>query len=160
VALGLFRSKPVPPRLERLHSLFLFQHLTPAELAIVDALLHERSYLADEVIFDEGEEGQAIYIVLEGKVAIRRDVEGETLLLAEMEPGAVFGDVALLNNAPRLAQARAAVPSRLAVFFRDDFMTLLDTHARIASKISLQIARTLANRLRDVRVAPQTSQHL
>jgi CRP-like cAMP-binding protein len=158
VALRLFRQKPVSPRLERLHSLFLFVNLTPAELAIVDGLLHERDYCADEVIFDEGEEGQAIYIVLEGKVVIRRDIDG--LPLAELEPGAVFGDVALLNNAPRLAQARAATPCRLAVFFREDFMTLLDTHARIASKISLQIARTLANRLRDVRIAPQTSQHL
>lgn len=160
MVLGLFRPKPVSPRLERLHSLFLFRQLTPAELAIVDGLLHERSYLADEVIFDEGEEGQAIYIVLEGRVAIRRDIQGETAVLAEMEPGAVFGDVALLNNAPRLAQARAATPCRLVVFFRDDFMGLLDTHARIASKISLQIARTLANRLRDVRIAPQMSQHM
>jgi CRP/FNR family transcriptional regulator, cyclic AMP receptor protein len=160
VVLGLFRPKPVSPRLERLHSLFLFVNLTPAELAIVDGLLHERDYLADEVIFDEGEDGQAIYIVLEGKVSIRRDIEGKPLVLAEMETGAVFGDVALLNNAPRLAQARAAGPCRLAVFFREDFMSLLDTHARIASKISLQIARTLANRLRDVRIVPQTSQHL
>lgn len=160
MVLGLFRPKPVSPRLERLHALFLFQQLTPAELAIVDGLLHERSYLADEVIFDEGEEGQAIYIVLEGKVVIRRDIGGASTVLAEMESGAVFGDVALLNNAPRLAQARAGTSCRLAVFFRDDFMTLLDTHARIASKISLQIARTLANRLRDVRIAPQTSQHL
>jgi len=160
VVLGLFRPKPVSPRLERLHSLFLFVNLTPAELAIVDGLLHERSYCADEVIFDEGEDGQAIYIVLEGRVAIRRDNAGEPTVLAEMEAGAVFGDVALLNNAPRLAQARAATPCRLAVFFREDFMVLLDTHARIASKISLQIARTLANRLRDVRIAPQTTQHL
>jgi len=159
VVLRLFRQKPATPRLERLHSLFLFVNLTPAELAIVDGLLHEREYCADEVIFDEGEEGQAIYIVLEGKVAIRRDGGGAPVVLAELESGAVFGDVALLNNAPRLAQARAAAPCRLAVFFRQDFMTLLDTHARIASKISLQIARTLATRLRDVRIAPQTIQH-
>ena len=160
MVLGLFRPKAVSPRLERLRSLFLFVDLTPAELAIVDGLLHERDYLADEVIFDEGEEGQAIYIVLEGKVAIRRVEAGVPTVLAEMEAGAVFGDIALLDNAPRVAQARAAGNCRLAVFFRADFMGLLDTHARIASKISMQIARTLANRLRGVRMSSQNHQHL
>ena len=160
MVLGLFRPKPVSPRLERLHSLLLFVDLTPGELAIVDGLLHERSYLADEVIFDEGEEGQAIYIVLEGKVAIRRVEDGVGTVLAEMEAGAVFGDVALLDNTPRIAQARAASNCRLAVFFREDFMGLLDTHARIASKISMQIARTLANRLRGARMNSQSHQHL
>lgn len=160
MVLGLFRPKPVSPRLERLRSLFLFVDLTPAELAIVDGLLHERDYLADEVIFDEGEEGQAIYIVLDGRVAIRHVEDGVPTLLAEMDGGAVFGDVALLDNAPRSAQARAMSNCQLAVFFREDFMGLLDTHARIASKISMQIARTLANRLRAARLAPQTHQHL
>jgi CRP/FNR family transcriptional regulator, cyclic AMP receptor protein len=160
VVLGLFRPKPVSPRLERLRSLFLFVDLAPGELAIVDGLLHERDYLADEVIFDEGEEGQAIYIVLEGKVAILRNEGGAATVLAEMEAGAVFGDVALLDNAPRIAQARATGNCRLAVFFREDFMGLLDTHARIASKISMQIARTLANRLRGARMNSQSHQHL
>ena len=66
--MALFSPKPVSPRLERLRALSLFVNLTPRELQIVDGLLHERDYLKDEVIFDEGEEGQAIYIVLEGTV--------------------------------------------------------------------------------------------
>jgi hypothetical protein len=52
--------------------LSLFVNLTPAELRIVDGLLHERSYLEGEVIFDEGEEGQAIYIIASGEVLISR----------------------------------------------------------------------------------------
>ncbi|MEI7771447.1 MAG: transketolase C-terminal domain-containing protein [Chloroflexales bacterium] len=51
-----------------MRNLSLFVNLTPAELQIVDGLLHERDYLAGEVIFDEGEEGQAIYIVASGDV--------------------------------------------------------------------------------------------
>ena len=68
----LFGSQKSSPRLERLHGLSLFVNLTPAELRIVDGLLHERSYLAGEVIFDEGEEGQAIYIIASGEVLISR----------------------------------------------------------------------------------------
>ena len=66
----LFRFRKTTPRQERLHELSLFVNLTPAELEIVDGLLHERHYLEGEVIFDEGEEGQAIYIIASGEVLI------------------------------------------------------------------------------------------
>jgi CRP-like cAMP-binding protein len=131
----------------QLRTLSLFEGLSPAELAIVDALLHEREYLKDEVIFDEGEEGQAIYIILEGKVLICRQGDPDNGAFVTLEGGSFFGDMALLENLPRAAQARAADNCRLAVFFRDDFLGLMQTHGMIASKISLQLARTMARRL-------------
>lgn len=158
--MALFSPKPVSPRLERLRALSLFVNLTPRELQIVDGLLHERDYLKDEVIFDEGEEGQAIYIVLEGTVLICRQdrpVEGR---IAELGTGTFFGDLALLDNAPRVAQARAATACRLAVFFRADFLGLLETHALIASKISLQLARHIGIRLREATLGARQDQHL
>ena len=63
---SLFRSKKDTPRTERLRALSLFVNLTPGELKFVDGLLHERQFLKDEVIFDKGEEGQAIYIIIDG----------------------------------------------------------------------------------------------
>lgn len=137
------------PRMEKLHALSLFVDLAPSELAIVDGLLHEREFLKDEVVFDQGEDGQAIYIVLDGAVLICRQGEPEKGLLATIDAGSFFGDVALLENLPRTAQARAGENSRLAVFFRDDFLGLMETHGVIASKISLQLARNMGRRLRD-----------
>lgn len=149
------------PRQDKLHALSLFVDLAPSELAIVDGLLHERSYLKDEVIFDEGEEGQAIYIVLEGRVLICRQGEPELGHLATLGAGTFFGDLALLENSPRTAQARAADSCRLLVFFRADFLSLMETHAVIASKISLQLARNMGRRLRDaMQGASATNQHL
>ena len=143
-----FRRRLMAPRLQRLAGLSLFAKLTAGELRIVDALLHQRAYLAGEVIFDEGEEGQALYIILDGTVLIRRQAAPEGEILAELKPGAFFGDMALLDAGPRTAQARAASTCILAVFFREDFLALLDTHARIASKVSLQIARQMGARVR------------
>jgi len=148
VKLNPFRRRSTP-RMEKLRALSLFAGLATNELAIVDGLLHERDFLKDEVIFDEGEEGQAIYIVLEGSVLICRQGEPEAGLLARVKAGSFFGDLALLENLPRAAQARAAENCRLAVFFRDDFLGLMETHGVIASKISLQLARTMGRRLRD-----------
>lgn len=131
-----------------MRSVSLFKGLTLRELTIVDGLVHQRSYLASEIIFDEGEEGQAIYIVLEGSVELTRPALGDEGRIAEVAPGAFFGDMALLDNMPRMAQARATTDCVLAVYFREDFLVLMDTHARIASKIALQLARQMAQRLR------------
>jgi CRP/FNR family cyclic AMP-dependent transcriptional regulator len=177
---NLFRPRKTTPRLERLRNLSLFVNLTPAELQIVDGLLHERDYLAGEVIFDEGEEGQAIYIVASGEVLISRQEPGDaghagadgqaavlprrrqwdTGRLAQLGPGTFFGELALLDNSPRSAQARAATACQLIVFFRDDFVGLLDTHARIASKISRELARHLGARMREMALANGAHQHL
>jgi CRP-like cAMP-binding protein len=158
--MGLFASKKIPPHLERLHSLSLFVELTPPELAIVHGLVHERDYLADEVIFDEGEDGQAIYIILGGEVLIVRHSGGQSDEIARLGVGSFFGELALLDNAPRMAQARAASGCKLAVLFRDDFLGLLDTHGRIASKITRQLASHLSRRLRDLASATGAYQHL
>lgn len=144
----LFGTRKETPRLRQLKAVSLFAHLSLRELAIVDGLMHQRRYLADEIVFDEGEEGQALYIVLEGRVALGRAGQGDAGRLGDLGPGQFFGDMALLDNLPRAAQARATAPSLLAVYFRDDFLALMDTHARIASKIALQLARQMASRLR------------
>ena len=157
---GLFRNKHNTPRLERLRALPLFVNLTPGELKIVDSLLHEREFLKDEVIFDKGDEGQALYIIIDGSVFIwpqGRPVEGRII---ELGPGTVFGELALLDDSVRSAQARAAVNTTLAVFFRADFMGLLETHGLIASKIALQLARHMGRRLRETHNVADGVQHL
>lgn len=133
----------------RLRAIPLFSTLSARELHTVTSLMHERDYLSDEVIFDEGEEGQALYIVFTGRVLICRQGQMEQGRITELGPGTFFGDLALIENLPRAAQARALEPCRLGVFFRNDFLGLLDTHAVTASKISLELARTMGVRLRD-----------
>jgi CRP/FNR family transcriptional regulator, cyclic AMP receptor protein len=136
------------PRLGTLRRLLLFSTLSRSELRVVDALLHERSYLRDEIIFDEGEEAQALYAVIAGRVLICRQGEPDSGRITEIEAGVVFGELALLDNLPRSAQARAAEDCVLAALSRGDFESLLDTHAVIASKIALQLARQLGSQLR------------
>jgi CRP-like cAMP-binding protein len=126
----------------------LFATLSSSELRVVDGLLHERSYLKGEIIFDEGEEGQALHIVIAGRVLICRQGQPETGRINEIEAGVVFGELALLDNLPRSAQALAAEDCVLASLSRSDFESLLDTHAVIASKIALQLARHLGRQLR------------
>lgn len=150
MAMSFLRGKPESPRLARLREIPLFSELTASELRIVDNLLHEREFVKGEIVFDEGEEGQAIYLILTGKVLICRQGRPTDGAIAELTPGQCFGELALLDDSPRMAQVRAAEDCVLAVFFREDFLGLLQTHAGIASKISLQLSRYIGQRLREV----------
>lgn len=140
--------RPVPVgQLADLKALALFGDLSVRELKIVQGMLHDREYLAGEVIFDEGEQGYALYIVRTGRVLICRQGRTETAI-AEVGPGSFFGELALLDSVPRAAQARALEPCRLAVFFGSDFLSLLDTETKLSNKILFQFARHLGQRLR------------
>lgn len=140
----------MPKRLSRLKGIPLFATLDARELRIVDGLLHERDYLNGEVIFDEGEEGQAIYLIFEGKVLVCHQGEPVKGFIVELPAGTFLGEQALLDHVPRAAQARAVGPCKLGVLFRAEFQSLLEIDARVASKISLQLSKYLSRRLRDV----------
>lgn len=146
---GFLKSPELSPRLLRLKESALFSSLTPLELKIVDGMMHERRYLADEIVFDEGEEGQALYLVMSGRVIISRQFGATREVVAELSAGAFFGDLALLDDSPRNAQTRALDNCELAVFFRADFMGLMETDPVIGYKISLALARHIGRRLRD-----------
>ena len=145
--LGFLKKKSEHPRIAQLRQLGLFSTLKPRELRVIEGLVHEREYLQGEVIFDEGEEGQALYVVLRGRVLICRQGEPATGRIAEIPAGALFGELALLDGVRRTAQARALENTTVAALSRADFNSLLDTHAAIASKVALQLARDLGQKL-------------
>ncbi|HEX4141098.1 MAG TPA: cyclic nucleotide-binding domain-containing protein, partial [Candidatus Methylacidiphilales bacterium] len=146
------------PRLQLLKNVVLFKDLSMRDLAMVNSLLHERRYIADEVIFDEGEEGQGLFLVLSGRVKITLPANIDQVLI-ELGPGAFFGEVALLDSSIRTAQARALEDSQIVALFRTEFYSLLDTHSAIASRISFQLAKVLAARLRQAVLSTARPHH-
>ena len=140
-------------------SLPLFADLSRRELQILQGALHSREYLPGEVIFDEGDKGSALYIVRTGSVLICRQGRPESPI-ATLGPGSFFGELALLDSAPRAAQARALEACTLEVFFGSDFISLLETESKLSSKILLQLSRHLGQRLRSAVLGQSTEQHL
>ena len=145
--LNIFDNRNIADRLRELKKMSLFADLKRRELRVVDGFMHQRNYLKEEVIFDQGEQGEAFYIVLEGKVLICLPGQA-TDPIATLESGNFFGELALLDDAPRSAQARAAENCTLLVLFRGEFLGLMQSHGLIASKIAMQLARHLGARLR------------
>ncbi|MDD2685300.1 MAG: cyclic nucleotide-binding domain-containing protein [Gallionella sp.] len=136
------------PQLTTMRGITLFSQVATNELRAIKGLLHRRTYIKDEIIFDEGEKGQAIYFIIDGKVLICKQGRPQDGAIAELGAGQCFGEMALIDNSPRMAQVRAAEDCTLDVLFREDFLGLIETHSRIASKLSLELARMMGERLR------------
>ena len=160
MAFKFLASRKLPVQLEGLRKLSLFAELTRPELAILASLLHMREYLAEEVIFDEGEIGQAMYVLLEGQVTICRQGQADDGYLTGLGPGEFFGELGLLDDTVRTAQVRAASDCKLAVLFREDFNGLMESHLRIAHKIGRQLLRHLGGRLQELGLALGNHRHL
>jgi CRP/FNR family cyclic AMP-dependent transcriptional regulator len=145
---GLFTPPALSPRLLRLKESPLFATLTPLEIKFVDGLMHERRYLPDEIIFDEGEEGQALYLVMGGRVRDQPRCAGQAAAGERAGPGLSSATWPCSTTRRAARQARALDGCELAVFFRDDFLALMETDAVIGYKISLALARHIGQRLR------------
>ena len=134
---------------EVLQNIPLFQDLTPKELRVLERLVHIRTYETGEAVFMETEPGAGIYVIRSGRVDIVLNYNTpHPLMLAELEPGDFFGEMALLGYTTRSATAVTRAPSELIGFFHPDLMEILNVHPSMGAKISLGLARTLAERLR------------
>ncbi|MBF0324698.1 cyclic nucleotide-binding domain-containing protein [Magnetospirillum moscoviense] len=70
-----------------------------------------RRFAAGEVIFSEGEAGNEAYVIESGRVIIFKDVDGQKVALGELGASGVFGEMALIDDEPRMASAEAAAPT-------------------------------------------------
>jgi CRP-like cAMP-binding protein len=113
-----------------------------------DALAKEMDIIEirkGEVLFNEGEPGDSLYIVLSGKIKIgRRAADGRQNLIALMAPSDMVGELALFDPGPRTATATAVIDTRLARLRKQALRPWLASRPEIAE----QLLRVLARRLR------------
>ena len=118
--------------IELLHSMDIFAELSDEELSKIARLLKELKVRENELVFSQGDDGDSLYVVLQGRVRIATsDNFGRERVLAFYGPGEFFGDMAVLTGAPRSATATASTDSRLLQLRKDDFDTLLATSVGI-----------------------------
>jgi CRP-like cAMP-binding protein len=118
--------------LELLRSMDLFGELGEGELTRIARLLKEHKVSENEVIFNQGDPGDGLYIVLHGRVRIATtDSFGRERVLAFYGPGEFFGDMAVLTGAPRSATATASSDARLLQLRKDDFDVLVATNISV-----------------------------
>ena len=139
-------SKSAPPLLSVLRDVPLFHALDAADLERVSTRMRRRSYRPNVALFTQGDEGGKLYVILSGSVHIQRDgASGRTLYLGLRGPGEHFGEMAMLEETPRMADAVTATDCDLVTLDRASFQECL----RSSPEMALAVMTAMAGRLRE-----------
>ncbi len=132
--------------MSELQKVELFSGMLAEQMASLEQTAEMRAYEAGEVIFQEGDPGDGIYIVLEGLVQVSTRVsETERRVLTRVEEGDFFGEMAILDDRPRSATASAESDTKVYFLHRDDLSRILDR----SPKLTVSLLREFSLRLRD-----------
>lgn len=121
----------------------LFAGVAPAKLKLLAFASDRVSYRAGEILFRQGDPGDAAYVILEGKADILADASGGQIKIAELSDNAIVGEIAILCDVSRTATVKAAGPLEALRIRKDDFLKLLADYP----DMMLEILRSLAQRL-------------
>jgi CRP-like cAMP-binding protein len=135
-------------RLDVLGKVPLFAGLSRRQLGKLLVKLFEKDYAPGETIFLEGEPGKALFIVLDGRVSIFHVGHGAEERVATLAPGAYFGELALIDDLPRSASARADEQSALLILYKSHFDDLIEGHSTIAIRVMGNLLKALAGYVR------------
>jgi CRP-like cAMP-binding protein len=137
-------------KIDFLKNIRLFEGVKKRELIHILENLQERTYLKGETIFTQGDIGRALFIVFSGKIALTRlDRETDKSgVIAEVQPGEFFGEMALLEEMPRTATAYALEETRVFMLFKIKLESLLFARPKIGVVIASQLAKIMSARLR------------
>jgi hypothetical protein len=139
---------PDPDTAQFLSRTPLFAKLSAQECSILAAYLEAKTLLKEAPLFQQGDFGDAMYIVKSGALEIyKNDVFG-SVRVAEVRPGGLVGEMALVENKPRSANVRASEDSRLLVLSRSAYADLKKVHAQVATKFQDELLLLLSGRLR------------
>ena len=131
--------------LEVLKRVPLFESLPEVELAHFAELTREKTYPKGSVILFENDRGDSLYLVASGQVkVVLIGEDGREVILSALGPGSFFGEMALIDDAPRSAHVIAMEDSTLLVLRREDFQARL----RSSPEVAISLLRELSRRLR------------
>lgn len=129
---------------ELLRNLPLFEDLNDREMGELVAVAVPRSFEKGEVIFQEGQFGEVMYVVRNGRVLIKREhVGGRTIALAELGAGSLFGELAVLDGEVRSATVECMESTQAVVLTAPDVRRVLLRNPEIAMKVIVSLSRML-----------------
>ncbi len=129
----------------------IFDGFEPEEIDIFVPLLELTTVSAGHTIFREGTIGDAWFVILEGEVSVTKEmISGPPHVLSHLFSGDSFGEMALMDGAPRMATLYAEEETFLARLSRDAFMQLLRDGKMPAIKLLWAMASVLCQRQREL----------
>ena len=117
-------------KLQFLQKTELFSELPETELKLICQIASEVAYPADATLFEEGDEGDSLYLIVNGEVSI---IKAGTEVLFFNEKGYCLGEIALIDNKPRSATVKTVKSTQFLRITRHDFYNAMLREPRIGS---------------------------
>ncbi len=146
--MNLFGTSANRKRVEQLRQLDVFRDLSFNETRELDQLLHERVYEKGETIFEEGDIGHGIFVVVSGRVRVDPSHELLKDAVLEFGPGEMLGELTLFEEAPRFATVVALERTVMVALLRAEFSSLLTRNTKIGVKVLVRLSSTMSRRVR------------
>ena len=117
------------------------------ELALLIHFCELVEAVKGQVIIKKGDLSDSLFLILSGQVRARMMVGGSDTSLGTMDPGELFGEVAMLSQTARSADVVAEAPTRLLQLTSERFQEMITDHSALAAKMLYNLSRVLATRL-------------
>ncbi len=129
----------------------IFSGLTDEEIEEIAGICNEKTYDNETIIFEEKSTGSEMYILCRGKVDIQTNIGLDTELATVhvIKEGEIFGELSLIDRAPRSATANAAGDAQVFILELNEFEKLVESNYRIGYVIMKNIAQIVSTRLRE-----------
>jgi len=128
----------------------VFYGLANEDINIILPLLYSQQFEKNKTIFNENEQGNAMYFIIDGSVKIIKKIDNtRTKTLSQLKTGDCFGEMSLIDGNIRSAGAVTVRDTTLAILTKEAFDSIIKAHPEISSKILMNLAKILTNRLRE-----------
>ena len=122
----------------------LFKDIEPEDLEALGELMSETSLKRGDSLFREGDEGDRLYILTEGKVKLSHSSDdGRENLIAVLGPGEIIGELSLFDLGARSSTVTAIAPTKLLSLSHKDMMVFLAAHPELSQSMLRELARRL-----------------
>ena len=132
--------------IEMLKQASIFSQMDEQEISGIRALMERMDFEPGDVIIQEGEVGDLFYVLTQGRVQfVVLDDDGEEVVVEEIGPGGLFGELSMLTGEPRSARAMAVEDSTTLALEREDFFNFLIKYPHAAIDVLSVLGRRLHN---------------
>jgi len=128
----------------------MFGALKPSEIMRVLHIVEVEHLDKGDVVFEDGDPGDAWFVLYEGSVDVVKESQGEKTVIATRRKPECFGEMAILDGSPRSATVRAAKDSIVLRIQRSNFNKLLEDGELVAYKLVYQMAVLMSQRQREM----------
>jgi len=128
---------------DRLKRVPLFAKMEPAKLKLLAFTSDRMSFQPQQVLFHQGDDGDAAYVIMKGEADIVAETAGGDIPLARVGENAIVGEIAILCEVPRTATVKAATQMDTLRIEKEHFLRLI----REFPELGIEVMRELADRL-------------